>query len=41
LVGLLADLVDQRMLDGREAAPEGLAALQHGQPFRVGQCVEG
>jgi hypothetical protein len=40
-IGLLADLVDQRVLDGGQAAAHPFAALQHGQPFRGGQCVEG
>ena len=39
-IGVLAELVDQRVLDGRQPPAEGLAARQHGQPLRRGQRVE-
>ena len=43
LVGLrlLADLVDQWVLDGRKLTSEGLGALQQCQPLRGGQRIEG
>ena len=34
-------LVDQRVLDGRQLAAEHLEALQHRQPLRSGQHIEG
>jgi hypothetical protein len=39
-VGLLADLVDQGVLDGRQLTAHFLAALQHCQPLRGGQRIE-
>ena len=39
-VGLLAELVDQRVLDGGQLAAEPFAGLQQGQPFGGGQRVE-
>jgi hypothetical protein len=38
-IGLVAELVDHRMLDGRQPAPHPLAALQHAEVFGGGQCV--
>jgi hypothetical protein len=37
----LPDLVDQRVLDGRQLTPEGLAGLQQCEPLRGSQRVEG
>ena len=39
-IGLLGDLIDQWVLDGRQLAAHRLAALQHGQPLRGGQHIE-
>jgi hypothetical protein len=38
-VGLFAELVDQRMLDGGQKAAYLFAALQQGQPFGCGQRI--
>ena len=40
-LGLLGDLVDQRVFDGRQPAAHFFAALQQRQPLRGGQRVEG
>jgi len=40
LVGLLGELVDQRMLDRRQHAADLFAVLQHAQPLGRGQHVE-
>ena len=40
-IGLLADLVDQRVFDGRQPTPKGLAGLQQCEPLRGSQRVEG
>jgi hypothetical protein len=39
-IGLLGELVDQRMLDRRQHAAYLFAVLQHAQPLRGGQHVE-
>jgi hypothetical protein len=39
-IGLLGELVDQRVFDGRLLTAKALEPLQHRQPFRRGEHVE-